>query len=311
MPAGSADADADRLDAGLESGELYEGEPEVVFATEFPVDSVTDAIARAEKALARDEMDLALYLYVRAYDLDKENRYALRRIAQIHESRQNDELASRAYAALLGIAPADVHALQSLGLIYLNARRHDEALDLFERAVAEEPSLWRAHNGIGIVADLQADHERAIRAYNAALEARPDSAFLLNNRGYSQYLAGNYHDAATDFIEAAAQGSERAWLNLGLVLARQGQYKKAVKAMTKVADPAVAYNDVGYVAMRQGDRETAEFFFREAIRLSARYFDAAHRNLAMLQESRESVELDVGAQPAIIRGIAYGGVPND
>lgn len=311
MPAANSDAQDDPVDAGGGAEGLYEGEPEVVFATEFPVGSADEAIARADRALTRDEVDLALYLYVRAYDLDSDSRYALRRIAQIHESRKNNELASRAYAALLRIDPDDVHALQALGLMYLNARRHDEARAFLDRAVASEPSLWRAHNGLGVIADMQGDHERAVRAYDAALEVRPGSAFLLNNRGYSKYMAGNYHDAAMDFIAAAAEGSEKAWLNLGLVLARQKEYEKAVKAITRVAEPPVAFNDVGYVAMRQGDHETAVAYFEEAIRLSPRYFEAADRNLQLLQNGRATkADRSDPARPTI-QGVTYGNIPND
>ena len=50
-----------------------------------------------------------------------------------------------------------------------------------------------------------------------------------------------------------------------------------------VADE-VAYNDVGYIAMRQGDFEVAERYFHKAIGLSPRYFEAAQRNLMELED---------------------------
>ena len=74
---GTAASSADDADP---SASLYEGEPDVVFATEFPVESVEDAIARADRALLEGDMDLSLYMYVRAYDLDKDNVHALTRI---------------------------------------------------------------------------------------------------------------------------------------------------------------------------------------------------------------------------------------
>ena len=185
----------------------------MVFATEFPVESAEDAIARADRALAEGDMDLALYMYVRAYDLDKENVHALARIGDIHESRGNDRLATMAFSAVLQFDPNHAGALQSLGLIYLQAKRRDEALDLLERAISQDPLLWRAQNGIGIIADMQGEHAKAIEAYDAALAANPGDASLLNNRGYSLYLDGQYQAASKDFLEAAAQGAERAWLS--------------------------------------------------------------------------------------------------
>jgi Tfp pilus assembly protein PilF len=279
--AGTAPSSADDVDP---SASLYKGEPDVVFATEFPVESAEDAIARADRALQEGDMDLSLYMYVRAYDLDKDNVHALTRIGQIHESRGNDRLATMAFTRVLQLDPDHVGALQSLGLIYLQEKRHDEAQTLLERAISQDPLLWRAQNGIGIIADMAGEHEKAIRAYDAALAANPGDASLLNNRGYSLYLDGHYEAASKDFLEAAAQGAERAWLNLGLVRARQKRYPEAVQLMARNVDVEVAYNDVGYIAMRQGDFAVAERYFHKAIGLSPRYFEAAQRNLMELED---------------------------
>jgi len=279
---------------------LYDGEPEVVFATEFPVESAEEAIARADRALVNGDTDLALYMYVRAYDLEKDNVRALTRIGEIHESRDNKRLATLAFTGVLRVDPTHAGALQSLGLIYLQAKRHDEAKALLERAIVENPALWRAQNGIGIIADMRGEHAKASEAYNAALAANPADASLLNNRGYSLYLDGRYSLAAEDLIKAAMLGVERAWLNLGLVRARQKRYSEAVRLMGRTAESEVAYNDVGYIAMRQGDLAVAESYFRKAIAASPRYFEAAQRNLTELRDrnvtgvSSEYVSRDAG-----------------
>lgn len=280
--------------------DLYDGEPDVVFATEFPVGSAEEAVIRADQALVDGNMDLALYMYVRAHSLQNDNLYALTRVAEIHESRGNVSLATQAFAAVLREDPAHTGALQGLGLIYLESRRHDESLVLLERAVAEDPALWRAHNGIGVIADMRGDHAAAVRAFDAALGAKPGDPAILNNRGFSYYLDGKFPEATRDFKSAAAKGSNRAWLNLGLVMARQRQYDLAVELLQQVVDPEVAYNDVGYIAMRQGDLEFARAFFEKAIQLSPRYFEAAQRNLAQLTPGRnglnEAGEISVGLQ---------------
>lgn len=281
---GGTETAASAGDGGDPSGGLYEGQPEVVFATEFPVKSAEEAIARADKALHEGDMDLALYMYVRAYDLDKDNAHALARIGEIHESRGNQRLATMAYTGVLRIEPNHAQALQSLGLIYLQSKSHDEAQALLERAIIEDPGLWNAQNGIGILADMRGEHARAIKAYDAALAANPGSGLLLNNRGYSLYLDGQYEAASRDFLEAAANGAERAWLNLGLVRARQKQYSVAMQMMARNVSIEVAYNDVGYIAMRQGDLAIAEKYFHKAIGLSPRYFEAAQRNLTELRD---------------------------
>ena len=284
--ASMAGSDAQQSSAGVadSSTNLYEGEPEVVFATEFPVESAEEANARADSALAKGDIDLALYMYVRAYDLERDNLHALTRIGEIHVSRDNMKLATVAYASVLRIDPTRAGALQSLGLIYLQVKRHDEAQELLERALAENPALWRAHNGIGIIADIRREHTKAADAFNAALELNPGEGLLLNNRGYSLYLDGRYPEAAQDFITAATQGVERAWLSLGLVRARQERYSEAVRAMGHTVGSEVAYNDVGYIAMRQGDFAVAERYFKKAIAASPRYFEAAQQNLMEVRD---------------------------
>ena len=284
---GAASSPADDVDP---SAGLYDGEPDVVFATEFPVESAEDAIARADRALLEGDLDLSLYMYVRAYDLDNDNVHALTRIGQIHESRGNDRLATMAFTSVLQLDPDHVGALQSLGLIYLQEKRHDEAQALLERAISQDPLLWRAQNGIGIIADMAGEHAKAIEAYDAALAANSGDASLLNNRGYSLYLDGQYEAASNDFLAAAAQGAERAWLNLGLVRARQKKYPEAVQLMARNVEVEVAYNDVGYIAMRQGDFAVAERYFHKAIGLSPRYFEAAQRNLTELEDRTVSEE---------------------
>ena len=287
---GATGTTSSSADNGDPAASLYEGEPEVLFATEFPVASAEDANVRADRALLEGDMDLALYMYVRAYDLDKDNVHALARIGSIHESRGNDRLATMAFTEVVQLDPDHVGALQSLGLIYLRDKRHDEAQSLLERAISQDPLLWRAQNGIGILADLNGEHAKAVVAYNAALAANPGDASLLNNRGYSLYLDNQYEAASKDFLKAAAQGAERAWLNLGLVRARQKRYPEAVQMMSRNVAAEVAYNDVGYIAMRQGDFAVAERYFHKAIGMSPRYFEAAQRNLTELEDRTFSEE---------------------
>lgn len=282
-PAESNRDQSTRMDRVSGVDDFYDGAPEVLFATEFPVESAEDAVRRGDQAHASGNTDLALYMFVRAYGLERDNLYALQRIADIHESRDNLRLATRAYLAILKIEPSNVTALESLGLVYLKGKAYTDAKALFEQAVLQDPTRWRAHNGLGVIADMRGEHGVAILAYDAALAAKPDDPILLNNRGYSFYLVGAYESATRDFLKAGGLGLERAWVNLGLVMARQGWYPAAVQTMQGSVEPSVAYNDVGYIAMRQGDYDVARLYFEKAISLSPRHFEAATRNLAELQ----------------------------
>jgi Tfp pilus assembly protein PilF len=272
--------------------DIYDGQPDVLFATEFPVASAEEAIARADHALGKGDVDLALYMYVRAFDLDRENVYALNSIGAIHRSRNNMVMAERAYSRSLAADPDNAVSLEALGLLYLEGERVDAAEQLLKKAVRLDAKRWRAHSSLGVIADMRGDHAEAIAAYNEALALRPEDMSILNNRGYSYYLAGQYDDALQDLEIAAKQGGyKRAWLNLGLVYARRGDYEDALVLMERVVKPEVALNDVGYIAMRQAEYGLAQHYFQEAIRLSPKYFKTAERNLTEVRNLIAGSEL--------------------
>jgi Flp pilus assembly protein TadD len=73
--------------------------------------------------------------------------------------------------------------------------------------------------------------------------------------------------------------NERAWRNLGLVYARQGQYTKAFDALKMTESEAEAYNDIGYICMVQGKYKRAAEFLELATETSPTYYATAHSNL--------------------------------
>ncbi|OQA48672.1 MAG: Tetratricopeptide repeat protein [Euryarchaeota archaeon ADurb.Bin294] len=69
--------------------------------------------------------------------------------------------------------------------------------------------------------------------YDKGISIDPGNAFILNNKGYSLYLAGNYPDALESLQKAVILNPEykSAWKNLGDVF----------KAMGRLADSESAY----------------------------------------------------------------------
>ena len=61
--------------------------------------------------------------------------------------------------------------------------------------------------------------------------------------------------------------------------ARQGKYEEAVNAFTQVEDLPEAYNDIGFICMLNGKYDISEAFFKRAIKLAPRYYEAANSNL--------------------------------
>ena len=254
----------------------------MIFATEFPVTSKADALKRAQTSLEEGDFDKGLYFYVKALNYDPDDAALLYRIGRIHEHSGNAEMATRAYTLALGSDPDFVPALENRGLLLLAHHEDSRAKQDLMRAVVMDATAWRAQNGLGLLEDRSGNHVQAIAHYSAALDVTPGVAEILNNRGYSRMLAGEASSAEVDLRQSAALGYQKAWINLGALLAKGGEYGKAVKALNEVLDEPESLNRAAEVAIENGDRDVAQRLLEKAIEQSPVYFPDAEQNLALL-----------------------------
>lgn len=263
---------------------------DVLFATEFPVTSKMDALQRADESRKSGEIDKALFFYVKALNFDPQDADLLAVIGLLHQYQGNAPMAVRAYTLALQVRPDFPKVLEARGLLLLGNEEFERAHSDLERAVELEPdTVWQAYNGLGVIADHRGERARAIGFYDAALKINPMSGSSLNNRGYSKMLAGDLAGAEADLREAAEQlDYGQAWVNLGALLARRGQYRPAVDAMQQVLPEPEALNRVAEVAMGQGEYRRALNLLEEAVRISPTYFPEAEENLSLARLETES-----------------------
>lgn len=275
-------------ESSIDPDGLYAGEPLALHATELPVTSSEEARARARTALTERDIDLALYFYVQAVNLEPGDTESLYAIAAIHDDRGNTDLAIRAYQEVCTLDPTHSLAHQGLGLAHFEKQNFDAAEESLETAIALDDSLWRAHNALGILADRNEEYAAAISHYSAAIAAQPSIASIRNNRGYSRYLSGDLDAAKLDFRAALAidPAYGRAWQNLGLVFAREQDYDAALETMLRAIEKHVALNDIGYIAMLDGNYQIAQQFLENAIIESPRHYQTAQDNLDELRNRR-------------------------
>jgi tetratricopeptide (TPR) repeat protein len=267
------------------ASQLYGGEPSVVHATEFPVESAADGIRRGDEAWRAGKLDLAIYLYVQSLAFDATQADPFLRIGAVHEQLGNRSLAEKAYELALERDPKSAGGCERLGLLYLQDGRNEDAGKLLARALALEPDRWRSYNGLGVLADRRNEFKAAIGYYDQALAIDPKAASAMNNRGYSRFLAGDLPGAEADFKAAIRLGATGGvWTNLGKVQAKQGRYPDALESLLKEMDLAHAYNLLGESAMESGDYSRAKRYFESAIGEAPRYYEAAHRNLGLANE---------------------------
>lgn len=306
---GSATAQGDR-DA---ASQLYGGQPAIVHATEYPVASAAEGIERGDAAWRQGKLDLAVYLYVQSLAFDASAPEPFLKIGTIHEQLGNRALAEKAYEFALERQPDNAAACERLGLLYLQSQRYEEARALLERALALEPDRWRSHDGLGVVADNRRNFAEAVAHYDRALAIEPQAATVFNNRGFSRYLAGDLPGAEADFREAIRLGARAGtWTNLGKAQARQERYAEALESFLQDTDMAHAYNLLGEAAMGNRDYALAKRYFESASSASPRYFEAAQKNLGLVNERlaapavADETRLVQSDTPVYAKGVVIG-----
>ena len=94
------------------------------------------------------------------------------------------------------------------------------------------------------------------------------------NLGYSLYLSGELDAAEIQTRKAIAlnNADPRGWSNLGLIYVRKHRYEDAAEVFSRVMPAHEALNDVGYLAMLDGQYEVAVDYLQQAIESNPQYY---------------------------------------
>lgn len=174
-------------------------------------------------------------------------------------------------------------ALQGFGIADLALDKREEAEPALQNAIAADPKLWRAYNGLGLIADSKRQPAAALELYHKALSINPNSPVLLNNLGYSRLLAGKPEEAITNLRKALSlePTSETIQNNIRLAIAAKGDYGTATQNIPKEEQAAIL-NNVGFIALRRGDLSVAEGLLSRAMEANPHYDDTIAKNLDQL-----------------------------
>jgi len=185
---------------------------------------------------------------------------------------------------ILAIDPDNGFALEQLGLIRLSSGELEAAGKYLTLAVAVEPLRWRAWNGLGVIADLDARFDAARSNFGRALDIVPGHPKLLANLGWSRLLADDLPEAERLLRESLQRDpdSETTQSNLAFCIALQGRYEQAIALYETRYSRAVAANNVGYAAVLRDDRPAAEKYLSMALELMPNYYRKAANNLELV-----------------------------
>jgi Flp pilus assembly protein TadD len=208
----------------------------------------------------------ALWVYLKAHELDSSDPRPLLRIAGLHLGPEPE----RAVAIFSYLARQDNKSaapLTGLGLAHVVQGDGAAAERVLRRAVEIDPDFPAAHNALGLVLEQRAAHDEARTHFARAIALQPSSYEPLNNLGAS-YLATRENARALHTLERAALLETRdpaVFNNMGVALGRLGRYDEALEAFLRAGPEHAAWNNMGWVRYEQGDYSAAISAYERAL----------------------------------------------
>lgn len=210
-------------------------------------------------------------------------------LADLAFAKGNYSEALARYDKLLGAAPTQPALLERAGISALKLGDIARAAPLIAQATSGGRGSWRAWNARGVVADMRHDWTDADEAYAQALRLAPDEADIINNRGWSQLLRGDWAGAVQDLQRAAAGDPKATRIVNNLELARAALAADLPRRRAGEADEAWAkrLNDAGVAAEILGDKARAIAAFTQALQASGSWYARAANNLSAITAASE------------------------
>jgi Flp pilus assembly protein TadD len=170
-----------------------------------------------------------------------------------------------------------------------------EALAQYERAREIDPGVKVARR-LAALCDREGQPERALTEFRRALREGPRDAGLFNDLGYCYYRQGNYREAESWLRQAVAvnPACDRAWVNLGLVLGKEGRYEEGCDAFARAVRPGPARANLAALLAEEGRLEEAKDSLHDALAREPG-LHLAQVVLAVLEQSPSAAPAKVAA----------------
>lgn len=255
------------------------------------------------KALEKHDIGKAKRLFYRAYLIDPNDPFTLNNLGYLAELEGDLDRAQRYYdqseantseaivdkstdkqvegkpvakiAGQVMQGPMRVNQLNNQAVRLLKLDRAPEADLVLQQALKLEPANPFTLNNLGFAKEMEGELEDAIRDYSrAAATASREKVVIASNKDWMgkpiSEVAAKNADHARDLLAKASNVQDQvARLNLQGVSAMNRNDRKTAREDFQQAyklDPRNAFtiNNMGFLAELEGDKETAESYYRQA-----------------------------------------------
>ena len=152
----------------------------------------------------------------------------------------------------------------TLGRIYTEQGKYEQALSSFQEALERDPKNSDAYRGRAIALMDMGKTKEAELSYKKSIEAKPDYWGGYSKLGVFYFQQGRYEEAAAQFQQVVTLNPNNAsgYRNLGAVYGRLGRYDEAIKSFEKSLELEPDYRTYQQIATVYTKRNK----FREAAR---------------------------------------------
>ncbi len=189
-------------------------------------------------------------------------------------------------------------AHSNLGVLLINQRRFEEAMEHCRKAVQINPNYTEGLNNLGIALAAQGRFDEAIEDYHKAIRINPNYAEVLNNLGLAIANKGRFDEAIENYRQAIRinPNFSDALNNLGIALAAKGRFDEAIedyhKALQINPNFSTALDNLGNTLAAKGRFEEAIGSYRKAIQVNSNSPEIFYHlgvTLGQLGRTREAV----------------------
>lgn len=255
------------------------------------------------QAVEKRQYEKAEGLFLKAYLYDPGDPFTLNNLGYISELRGDLDRALKFYKlaaqqgstasidrsntkqlegkpiedALNGLSdgPMRVNHINVEAVALLSENRTSEADSLLQGAVAMDPRNAFTLNNLGVAKESTGDYESALKYFDQAAALRSSEPVVVTlDRAWRGKSVSEMAAESARRLEKRLKNTDNAQAQAALLMVRgvsatnrndwQGARRDFLKAYSLDPSSAFSLNNLGYVSERDGDLETANFFYMKA-----------------------------------------------
>jgi len=217
--------------------------------------------------------------------------------------------------------PMQVNRMNVESIRLLSQGRAQEALVVLQKASMLDPHNTYTLNNLGVAKEFRGDYDEALKYYTAAADAHSSEPVIVTlNRSWrgkavSEMAADSANKLRERMQNTATAEAQAALLTVrGVSATNHNEWTEArqdfLKAYSLNPNSAFSLNNIGYLAEKDGDLETAEFFYERArkaedakakVGLATRQSAEGMRLVAVAADSDQKVDTEITEENAARR----------